>query len=609
MLSRTRKNEVSKQRVVASGAILSLALLGIFAPTIPGTTDETDYEYFEDADPENGQDNELETDELDLESEYFDESHHEDDSVSDESDFESLDLNISVEYSEAYPGELIVVSGSGFSPEGTVEIDIYHYEFGSVSPELETSSADQEGNFTHSLTIPHDIAPGTYELWVEDTFTQQSDWTTLDVIDTGLTDSDVEINPAIEVGPKVAHAGETIHVQGNGFTPDKSATVVFENQDAVSVNTDRDGHFLEHIDIPVDAVGGQYSVTAIDSGGNSGGPTDSVYVLTTDYALEQYDLTLIADTETVAVGDTVLLTLTGPEHILAEHGADLLVPKGLLLDRRDASADFIDTRLELSDSGQGYRVYAYEVPGYQPVGPARTQEGQYNSEWDDIGAIEPGVSLHFESKGIVEVDYTTVQEFESSSVRVVVQDSEAAESADPMEQPADGVESEQSQPTLSVDRSEVHLDDFVGQPDDGAGVRHTVEGLEPGLDVTYTVQSPDSIENFSGEGSVTEDGIMTFVVHGFEHSTPSIYVGDYTTTVEFNDQDGNLVELSDQFAVVGDSAAVVVPAQVEPAQLGTDLAKTGLSNTALVLIAAALLVVGILIAAFARHRRLSRPQV
>lgn len=106
------------------------------------------------------------------------------------------------------------------------------------------------------------------------------------------------------------------------------------------------------------------------------------------------------------------------------------------------------------------------------------------------------------------------------------------------------------EPALTVAQDEILLEDFVGDSEEGTGVLHRVVGAAPGSTVEYTVETPNNIVPFDSSGIADEEGVLEFWIHGYDIADPSVYLGNYTTTVTFEDVDGETQELSADFTVV-----------------------------------------------------------
>ena len=186
------------------------------------------------------------------------------------------------------------------------------------------------------------------------------------------------------------------------------------------------------------------------------------------------------------------------------------------------------------------------------------------------------------------------------------------------------------EPGLTIDPEEITVDDFMGDHEDGAGVNHAVVGLEPGSEITYSVSGPEGVNDFENTDQVSDEGTADFVIYAPESSNPAAYLGEYTTVVTFENQDGETGQLQGNFTVVDgsggtgaganddqanpvgdagdpvDDQADPVGDAGDPVDLnGSDnLAKTGASNTQLGLIAGLLLAVGGALVVYTNRSRL-----
>src|SRR5699024_1805819 len=106
------------------------------------------------------------------------------------------------------------------------------------------------------------------------------------------------------------------------------------------------------------------------------------------------------------------------------------------------------------------------------------------------------------------------------------------------------------EPSLTLAQDEILLEDFIGEPEEGTGVLHRVEGAAPESTVEYTVETPANIQTSNSSGGADEDGVLEFWIHAFENNNPSVYLGEYVTTVTFEDAAGEPQELTAEFTVV-----------------------------------------------------------
>ncbi|MGO1536777.1 MAG: PT domain-containing protein, partial [Yaniella sp.] len=170
------------------------------------------------------------------------------------------------------------------------------------------------------------------------------------------------------------------------------------------------------------------------------------------------------------------------------------------------------------------------------------------------------------------------------------------------------------EPSMTIDPQEIALDDFVGDPEDDAGVDHTVQGAAPGSKITYVVTGPAGVNDF--ESTAVVNGSAEFVIFAPEISNPSVYLGDYNTVVTYENAAGETEELQGSFTVVdgsgssgsndSDDQADPVVDTGDPVDMnGSDnLAQTGASNAQLGLLAGLLLAVGGAFVVYSNRARL-----
>ena len=170
-------------------------------------------------------------------------------------------------------------------------------------------------------------------------------------------------------------------------------------------------------------------------------------------------------------------------------------------------------------------------------------------------------------------------------------------------------------PALTIDPERIDLDDFVGDPEDGAGANHIVEGMEPGTEISYVVSGPEYVNDYESTADVDEDGVASFVIHGYDVADPAVYLGEYNTVVTYVDDAGETQTLNGSFTVVDgdddstaggsdgddDDRAPSAPVDVNGA---SGLAETGATGVQLGFLAGGLLVAGAALLAFANRRRL-----
>lgn len=116
--------------------------------------------------------------------------------------------------------------------------------------------------------------------------------------------------------------------------------------------------------------------------------------------------------------------------------------------------------------------------------------------------------------------------------------------------PEDDAEVPEIDPDLSIDTEQITLEDFIGDPEQGAGVNHVVDGLAPGQPIEWLVTGPEGVNENIGAATASDEGVVDFRIHGFETPEPAIYLGEYTTVVAVEGEDGEVIELEATFTVV-----------------------------------------------------------
>ncbi|MFE7506938.1 choice-of-anchor G family protein [Promicromonospora sp. NPDC057488] len=174
-----------------------------------------------------------------------------------------LEPTLTVEPSEAFPGDEVTVTGAGYTPDSTVNLEIARdLDFLYTADDIPT---DAEGGFEYVVTLPEDSAPTGYVATGTDFSTDV--FATDDLV---VLDPAAEIDPTITVAPSEVAPGGTTTVTGEDFTPDSTATVQLADADGypvgdpVTVDTDADGAFTTPLVVPEDAEPGDLTVVATD---------------------------------------------------------------------------------------------------------------------------------------------------------------------------------------------------------------------------------------------------------------------------------------------------------------------------------------------------------
>ncbi|WP_020018258.1 choice-of-anchor G family protein [Promicromonospora sukumoe] len=219
-----------------------------------------------------------------------------------------LEPTLSVDPSEAFPGDEVTVTGTGYTPSSTVGLEIVSdlgvlYTAGDIP-------TDGEGGFEYVVTLPEDSAPTDYVATGTDFSTDV--FATDDLV---VLDPAAEIDPAITVAPAQVAPGGTTTVTGTGYTPDATATVQLTDADGnpvgdpVTVDTDADGGFTTPLVVPEDAEPGDFTVVGTDD--TTGTTAEASLTVAGAPGEECTDPTVVAAPSTVEAGGDVTVTGTG----------------------------------------------------------------------------------------------------------------------------------------------------------------------------------------------------------------------------------------------------------------------------------------------------------
>lgn len=476
----------------------------------------------------------------------------------------------------------IVISGTGFSPHGLLDFTIDSHHLGSTL-------ADSTGEIDHTVHLP-DLEPGNSEVTALDRETGRE--ATVDLV-IPQTDQ-ATLNPEVTVDPTEVHPGEAVNVSGSDFATGH-IEILLDGDSLIETSSDAEGNFSAIAQLSQHERSGEHTLIARDEDGNEA--TAQFTIVEGDPDADLTELKLTSSTMEVHIGDTIRLRLEGPEEFLAAHSTEQdgqdLTPHSELTNTFGQKGVFTESGPTLVDSGEGYRTFEYLVPDFQPT----------NNAFDNVGAITHGVYFTFFTR----VDATAAPGdtddaiVTSNELTIVVHGIDAAENA------VDDTE-EFSQPVIDIEPNTIDIEAFIGDPDDGAGVRHIVHNLAPNTEIRYTVNGPDRVEALTQSATTDEDGAVEFWIHGYTSAEFAVYLGKYTTAVTHEHETGPDGELAGNFTVTGDAPARSVPVSGNEASLGTSMPATGGSSTTLLVLTGALLAAGGAIVAFTNRDRLFGPK-
>lgn len=455
---------------------------------------------------------------------------------------------------------------------------------------LDSVTADAHGDFRFATAPPGRKNTGPNELTAVDTDSGETTTAAVAITETPETTS----TPELVVDPTSTTAGEAINVSGTHFATG-NIEIELEGELLVEAHADDDGTFSTIIQLTGNLEAGEYVLTAYDENGREA--TAQLTVSADEDASRTPELGLTTNTTEVQVGDTIRLRLEGPEELLAEHstndGSPDVTPHSELTNTIGQRGVFTETGPTLVDSGDGYHIFEYQVPAHQPT----------NNVFDDVGAITHGVYFTF----FTTVDSASSTEnpegtsITSNEITIVVNETSAQpETA--------GTPLSETDAVLILQPEELELRDFVGDPEEGAGVLHRVEDLTPGTQVHYTISGPANVEVLTQDVTADEAGTVEFRVHGFASATRSVYLGTYTTAITVDGRSEQAGELANNFTVTGQTPTneAQPPGQLE--QLGVSLATTDSPHTMVLVLTGLLLIAGGAIAVYTNRARLFDPK-
>ena len=207
-----------------------------------------------------------------------------------------LEPTLTVDPAEAAPGDEVTVTGSGYTPDSTVDLKIVSdlgvlYTAGDIS-------TDADGGFEYLVTLPGDSAPTDYVVTGTDFSTDVFAEAPLVVVAPG---------PVLSVDPGEAQASDEVTVTGSGYTPDSTVDLEIVSDLGVlytagDILTDADGGFEYVVTLPGDSYPTDYVVTGTDAEG---------LTAQVDLVVLPLEPTLTVDPAEAAPGDEVTVTGSG----------------------------------------------------------------------------------------------------------------------------------------------------------------------------------------------------------------------------------------------------------------------------------------------------------
>ncbi|MFD2024393.1 choice-of-anchor G family protein [Promicromonospora aerolata] len=210
-----------------------------------------------------------------------------------------LEPTLTVDPDEAFPGDEVTVTGAGYTPDSTVDLEIVS-DLGVLFTAGDIPT-DGDGGFEYVVPLPDDSAPTDYVVTGTDFST-----------DVFATDDLVVLDPAadgpmIVVDPAEAQASEEVTITGSGYTPDSTVDLEIVSELGVlftagDIPTDEDGAFEYVVPLPADSYPTDYVVTGTDA---------EDLVADADLVVLPLEPTLTVDPGAAQAGEEVTVTGAG----------------------------------------------------------------------------------------------------------------------------------------------------------------------------------------------------------------------------------------------------------------------------------------------------------
>ena len=164
----------------------------------------------------------------------------------------TVEPEVTVNPTQAPPGDTVTISGTGFGDRVEVDIILCNVEF------KDAATTDRDGNFTADITVP-EVAEGIWDVDVEDEDGND--------VETQFT---VEIGTEVTISPVTSQAspgyvGMDITVSGVGFKANSQVTITYATTPTTVATTtsDANGAFTATFKIP-QSEAGAHTITATD---------------------------------------------------------------------------------------------------------------------------------------------------------------------------------------------------------------------------------------------------------------------------------------------------------------------------------------------------------
>lgn len=177
--------------------------------------------------------------------------------------------------SSAVRGSAFTVSGSGFTPRGTLTLHLGRPDGSQFT--AATLGADSSGLFAHTLTTDASTPTGSYSVWAVDSASGRSS------SPAGFTVIGLSIAPLVSVSPSRGPGGTLFQQPGSGFSPGGSVTLHFRRPDGTEAPgaryvTDGTGRYSHSFPSVVGTQVGTWDYWAVDDRTGTASPTVSLRI-------------------------------------------------------------------------------------------------------------------------------------------------------------------------------------------------------------------------------------------------------------------------------------------------------------------------------------------
>lgn len=170
--------------------------------------------------------------------------------------------SITANPSSGAAGSQVSIDGTGFQADSSIVL-----AFDGAALDTGFVTADSDGSFFATVTIPEDATAGDHELSASDIAGTSA--VTPFTVEGIEGETGTPTSASITVTPSSGAAGSAVTVDGTGFEANGFMTLTFDGTflDAGSIVAGSDGSFSATVTIPEDAIAGDHEISASDGAG------------------------------------------------------------------------------------------------------------------------------------------------------------------------------------------------------------------------------------------------------------------------------------------------------------------------------------------------------